>query len=94
MEQNTNKRNFHAFVWHATLLAFTTTFTEINTVLPGMIIRSGGGHLHVGVLTAIMVGAPMLSQLLFAGFLTPKPRKKPFLLMGIYLRVAALLGVA
>lgn len=94
MSQGAEKRNFYAFVWHATLLAFTTTFTEINTVLPGMIVRSGGGHIHVGILTAIMVGAPMLSQLLFAGILTPKPKKKPFLLMGIYLRVAALLGVA
>ncbi|MCF7806987.1 MAG: MFS transporter [Candidatus Marinimicrobia bacterium] len=94
MEGVTTKRNYYAFVWHAILLAFTTTFTEINTVLPGMIVRSGGGHIHVGVLTAIMVGAPMLSQLLFAGLLTPKPRKKPFLLLGIYLRVGALLGVA
>lgn len=94
MSQDVSKRNYYAFVWHATLLAFTTTFTEINTVLPGLIVRSGGGHLHVGVLTAIMVGAPMLSQLLFAGLLTPKPRKKPYLLAGIYLRVSALLGVA
>lgn len=94
MEDASTKRNYYAFVWHAVLLAFTTTFTEINTVLPGMIVRSGGGHIHVGILTAIMVGAPMLSQLLFAGILTPKPRKKPYLLMGIYLRVGALLGVA
>lgn len=41
-----------------------------------------------------MVGVPMLTQLLFAGFLTPKPQKKPYLLLGIYLRVMALGGVA
>lgn len=88
------RHNFKAFVWHATWLAFTSTFTEVNTVLPGMILKVGGNQIHVGILTAIMVGVPMLTQLVFAGFLTPKPRKKPYLLLGIYLRVMALGGVA
>lgn len=94
MNQDHTQHNFKAFVWHATWLAFTSTFTEINTVLPGMILRVGGNQIHVGILTAIMVGVPMLTQLVFAGFLTPKPRKKPYLLLGIYLRVLALGGVA
>jgi len=94
MNQDHTRHNFKAFVWHATWLAFTSTFTEINTVLPGMILKVGGNHIHVGILTAIMVGIPMLTQLVFAGFLTPKPRKKPYLLLGIYLRVIALGGVA
>ena len=94
MHQDHTRHNFRAFVWHATWLAFTSTFTEVNTVLPGMILKVGGNQIHVGVLTAIMVGIPMLTQLIFAGYLTPKPRKKPFLLLGIYLRVAALSGVA
>ncbi len=94
MNQNNSQHNFRAFVWHASWLGFTITFTEVNTVLPGLIVEVGGSQIHVGVLTAIMVGAPMLTQLLFAGFLTPKPRKKPFLLLGIYLRVGALAGVA
>lgn len=94
MNQDHTQHNFKAFVWHAAWLAFTSTFTEINTVLPGMILKVGGNQIHVGILTAIMVGVPMLTQLLFAGFLTPKPRKKPYLLLGIYLRVVALSGVA
>ncbi|MEA3285869.1 MAG: MFS transporter [Candidatus Marinimicrobia bacterium] len=94
MNQDHTKHNFKAFIWHATLLAFTSTFTEINTVLPGMILKVGGNQIHVGILTAIMVGVPMLTQLIFAGFLTPKPRKKPYLLLGVYLRVVALGGVA
>lgn len=81
-------------MWHASWLGFTVTFTEVNTVLPGLILEVGGSQIHIGILTAIMIGAPMLTQLLFAGFLTPKPRKKPFLLAGIYLRVFALSGVA
>ncbi len=94
MNQDHTQYNFKAFVWHATWLAFTSTFTEINTVLPGMILKVGGNQIHVGVLTAIMVGVPMLTQLVFAGYLTPKLRKKPYLLLGVYLRVAALGGVA
>jgi hypothetical protein len=94
MTSDNSQHNFRAFVWHASWLGFTVTFTEVNTVLPGLIVEVGGSQIHVGILTAIMVGAPMLTQLLFAGFLTPKPRKKPFLLLGIYLRVAALAGVA
>ncbi len=94
MNQDHTQHNFKAFVWHATWLAFTSTFTEINTVLPGMILKVGGNQIHVGILTAIMVGVPMLTQLVFAGFLTPKPRKKPYLLLGVYLRVGALAGVA
>ena len=94
MEQDNSQHNFRAFIWHASWLAFTVTFTEVNTVLPGMILKVGGNQIHVGILTAIMVGIPMLTQLLFAGFLTPKPRKKPWLLLGIYLRVAVLSGMA
>lgn len=94
MDQDHSSRNFRAFVWHAMLLAVTTTFTEINTVLPGMIIKVGGSTIQVGILTAITVGVPMLTQLLFAGFLTPRPKKKPYLLLGIYLRVIALTGTA
>jgi len=94
MTQDNSRHNFRAFVWHASWLGFTTTFTEVNIVLPGLIVEVGGSQIHIGILTAIMVGAPMLTQLLFAGLLTPKPRKKPFLLLGIYLRVTALAGVA
>ena len=35
----------------------------------------------------------MITQLFFAGFLAGRSRKKPFLLVGIYLRVVALTGM-
>ena len=37
-----------------------------------------------------MIGLPLVAQLLFAGFLHTRPRKKPYLLLGINLRVLAL----
>jgi hypothetical protein len=84
------RRNYLGFFWHAGLLAVTVTFTDINTVLPSLIFAVGGNDIHLGILTGIMVGVPLAAQLLFAGFLHGRPRKKPWLLTGIYLRVLAL----
>lgn len=88
------KRNFIAFNWHAFWLALAQTFADKNTVLPGLILLSGGTQFELGLLTSIMIGIPMVSQLLFASYLTQKPYKKHFLLFGIYLRVVAFIGVA
>ncbi len=88
------KRNFIAFNWHAFWLAIAQTFADKNTVLPGLILLSGGTQFELGLLTSIMIGIPIVSQLLFASYLTKKPKKKFFLLFGIYLRVLAFLGVA
>lgn len=70
------------------------TFTEFNTPLPSLILDSGGAEIHIGMLTAIIIGVPLLARLGFAGYLHGRPRKKPFLMMGIHVRVAALAGAA
>lgn len=88
-----NKRNFAGFIWHAFWLALAETFAEKNTVLPGLIILVGGSQTEVGILTSIMIGVPLFSQIVFASYLTNKPLKKNFLLGGIYLRVFAFAGV-
>lgn len=88
------KHNYNAFLWHATFLALTTSFTEVNTVLPSLIVNVGGGTMHIGLLTAIMVGTPIIGQLLFASYLHMQPRKRGFLLLGIGLRIVALASVA
>lgn len=78
------------FYWHSFFLAVTMTFTELNTVMPALIVQSGGGAVAVGALTAIMLGLPLAAQFLFAGFIQSRPRKRPYLLLGINLRVLAL----
>lgn len=83
-------RNQLSLLWHAFFLAITTTFTELNTVMPALILEAGGGESAVGVLTAIMIGVPLVTQLPFASFLHTRHNKKPFLLLGINLRVLAL----
>lgn len=83
-------RNRHALYWHSFFLAVTMSFTEINTVMPALVLEAGGGETAVGALTAIMKGLPLVTQLLFASFLHTRRRKKPALLFGINLRVVAL----
>lgn len=92
--QPANSRNYGAFLWHAIFLSITVTFTEVNTVIPAMILQVGGGEIHVGIVTAIMIGIPLITQLNFAGFLHGKRRKKPYLLLGINMRVFSLAAIA
>lgn len=87
------KRNFYAFIWHAVFLAIASSFIEMNTVIPSLILKAGGGEIVLGIVTAINVGIPLLAQLLFASFLVSKKRKKPYLLTGIYLRIFSLLAI-
>jgi hypothetical protein len=63
--------------WHAFCLALTMSLTEVNTVMPAQVPESGGTVVTVGTLTAVMVGLPLVSQLLVAGFLHTRPRRKP-----------------
>lgn len=85
------RSNFHAFMWHAIFLALTTSFMDIDTIIPSMMIKAGGTSFHLGLLTAIMTGGASLSQLIFGGFLSGKQRKKSYLLLAIHLRVFSLL---
>ena len=55
-------RNYWAFLWHAAWLALAATFTDVNTVMPGLIVQAGGSEIHVGILTGIMIGVPMITQ--------------------------------
>ena len=89
-----SRHNFRAFIWHAFFLALTTSFMDVDTILPAMLVKAGGGSFALGLLTAIMIGGASLMQLVFAGFLYNKAYKKKFLLSGIYLRTFALASIA
>ena len=87
-------RNYRAFLWHAGFFSLVTTFTDLNTVLPSLIVHTGGSTLLIGILTAIMIGTPILGQLFLASHLHLKRRKKGYLLLGVNLRVVALASIA
>jgi len=87
------QQNFFSFIWHALFLAFASIFIDVNTVLTSLILNIGGSSIHVGILTGISIGLPMVMQLVFAAFLSGRTRKKPYLILGIYLRVISLAGM-
>jgi MFS family permease len=94
LNEKTSNHNFRSFLWHAFFLALTSSFIDVDTIIPSMLIQAGGGSFALGLLTAIMLGGAHMMQLVFAGFLSGRDYKKKFLLTGIYLRTFALAGLA
>lgn len=47
--------NFLAFPWHAVFLAFAQNFMDVDTVITAMLIESGGGAVHIGIMATIMM---------------------------------------
>ena len=64
---------------------------DVDTVMPAMLVEAGGNGLHIGLMTAIMLGGSSFTQLIFAPFISNYPYKKRFLLLGINARIASLL---
>ncbi len=85
------KRNYLAFLVHALFLALTMSFIDVNTVIPNMMGELGAKSIHLGLLSAIMIGGASVMQLIFAILIIPLKKKKPALLVAIYIRVSALL---
>ena len=86
--------NFRSYVWHAGFFALAVNFMDTDTVIPAVLIKSGGGPFAVGILTAIMLGVSRLFQLLFAGLFEPLAYKKKFMILGIFLRIFSLFFLA
>lgn len=85
--------NFRSFMWHAAFLAMAKNFMDVDTVIPAMLVEAGGGAIHIGIMTAIMLGGAQFTQLFFAPWLSNKNYKKNYLLFGINTRVIALAGL-
>jgi len=89
-----SKINFRNFLWHAVFLALASNFMDVDTIIPSMLVKAGGNSVHLGLLTAIMFGGSSVLQLVFAPMLSKKPFKLRYLLLGVNLRVAALLFIS
>lgn len=92
--EDRDSTNFFALLWHAVFLALASNFMDVDTIIPAMLINAGGGEIQLGFMTAIMLGGSTFLQLVFAGFISHRPRKKNFLLLGINLRIAALFALS
>lgn len=88
-----SNHNFKAFLWHATFLAFAKNFMDVDTIIPSMVAAAGGGAVHIGILTAIMMGGSKFTQIFYAPYISSKSYKKKYLLIGITTRVFALYGL-
>lgn len=58
-----------------------------------MVIDSGGRAMHIGIMTAIMMGGSSFTQLIFAPYISNNSYKKKYLLFGINLRILSLFAL-
>ena len=83
----TNQRNFTAGLWHGAFLAMGVSMTDPTTVISSFVVDLTGSTIWVGGLATILTVAGALPQLFVARWVEPRPRKMPFLMAAIYLRV-------
>lgn len=89
MDSLTNRRNFFAGLWHGAFLAFGVALTDPNTVISAFIVELTGSTVWVGGLSTVLTAAAALPQLFVARWIEPKPRKLPYLLFAISLRIVS-----
>ncbi len=85
---------YFAFIWHGFFLALTVSMLELNTVFPALITTLTGSRIIFAALYSIMLGVPLIFNVIFGYYLRNKEYKKKYLLLGIYLRSTAFLGMA
>ncbi|MEA3477497.1 MAG: MFS transporter [Bacteroidota bacterium] len=88
-----SKHNFRAFLWHAGFLALAQNFMDVDTIIPAMLVESGGTAFHVGLMAAIMMGGSSFTQLFFAPHISSKAYKKKIILTGINARLFSLIAL-
>lgn len=81
------RRNFIAALWHGAFLSLGMSLTQPTIVLAAFIADLTGSTVWVGGLSTVLTVAGALPQLFVARWIEPRPRKKPYLLLAIYLRV-------
>jgi len=84
-----DRRNFLGGLWHGAFLALGMALTRPTTVIAAFVADLTGSTVWVGGLSTVLTAAAALPQLFVAHWIEPRPRKKPYLLLAIYLRVAS-----
>lgn len=83
-----------AFIWHGFFLALTVSMLDLNTVFPALVTTLTASKIVFGALYSVMLGVPLIFNVIFSHYLRNKEYKKKYLLLGIYLRSSAFLGMA
>ena len=89
MNFNSERRNFFGALWHGAFLALGMALTQPTTVIAAFVSDLTGSTIWVGGLSTVLTVAGALPQLLVARLVEPRPRKMPFLMLAIYLRVVS-----
>ncbi|MBN1135213.1 MAG: MFS transporter [Anaerolineae bacterium] len=83
------RRNFISALWHGAFLALGVALTQPTTVIAAFVADLTGSTIWVGGLSTVLMVAGALPQLLVARWIEPRPRKMPYLMLAIYLRVVS-----
>jgi len=78
-----------AGLWHWVFLTLGVSLTQPTTVISAFVADLTGSTIWVGGLSTILMVAAVLPQLFVARLIEPRPRKMPYLLTAIYLRVVS-----
>lgn len=93
-QDSTGPSTYAIFIWHGFFLALTKAMLDLNTIFPALVSSLVESKTAFGALYAIMLGVPFIFNVFFGHYLHGRSRKKPFLLLGIYLRAISYLGMA
>ncbi len=85
---------YFAFIWHGFFLALTHSMLDLNTVFPALITTLTESKVIFGALYSVMLGVPLMFNVIFSHYLKKKEYKKKYLLLGIYIRSSAFLGMS
>ncbi|MFK5883542.1 MAG: MFS transporter [Candidatus Izemoplasma sp.] len=92
--RSSTKYIYFAFIWHGFFLALTVSMLDLNTVFPFLIDELTSSKLVFAGLYSVMLGVPLIFNVIFSHHLKKKEYKKKYLLLGIYIRGTAFLGMA
>jgi MFS family permease len=83
------RRNFVSALWHGAFLALGLALTQPTTVIAAFVADLTGSTIWVGGLSTVLTVAGALPQIFVARWIEPRPRKMPYLMLAIYLRVVS-----
>ncbi len=81
------RKNFIGGLIHGTFLRVSVRLADIDVILPAFVSSITGSKFLIALLPSIYLSAGNLPQTLFANFVEPRARKKPFLYLAIFSRV-------
>ncbi len=87
------QRNFRFALLQGAFMRINLAFADSSTVLPAFIHKLSGSGVLVGLTGSMMTAGWMWPQLLMSNLLEHRPRKMPFYVLGMSIRVLAWLAV-